>query len=78
MRNADVRHLDDEDVGSGAAKPSIVREEMNPLQCSDMRIADYLPQHESAHHQCEFILMDGRGASGVLVRVLMTGRSPWP
>jgi len=41
MRGTDVRHLDDEDVGSGAAKPSIVRAEMNPLQGSDMRIADY-------------------------------------
>lgn len=28
MRGADFRHLDDEDVGSGAAKPSVDRVEM--------------------------------------------------
>jgi len=30
--DADVRHLDDEDVGSGAAKTSLDRAGTNPLQ----------------------------------------------
>jgi len=32
--DADVRHLDNEDVGSGAAKPIVDRAEMNPLHGS--------------------------------------------